>query len=199
VTPPGRRLSPEEAELWAKVASTVRPFAQPRRFADPAQVAANPGPEPSLAPAPPAKQPKRIRAAPPAIAPPPPKPVDILEGHTLDANWDRKLARGLASPDFTLDLHGASLDGAYARLEHGLALAIAQHARVVLLITGRQRGQVDSADRSSRRGAIRAKFLDWLAHGSHASRIAAIRPAHPRHGGAGAVYIVLRKAHPQQR
>jgi DNA-nicking Smr family endonuclease len=125
--------------------------------------------------------------------------VDTLAGHTLDANWDRKLARGLASPDFTLDLHGASLDGAYARLEHGLALAIAQHARVVLLITGRQRGQVESADRSSRRGAIRAKFLDWLAHGSHASRIAAIRPAHPRHGGAGAVYIVLRKPHPQER
>jgi DNA-nicking Smr family endonuclease len=195
VRPPNRRLTPEEAELWAKVASTVRPFARPRPAADPPQAPANPVPEPSRAPAPPGKQPKRIRAAPPpAAAPPPPKPARTLDGHSLDANWDRKLARGLASPDFTLDLHGASLDGAYARLEHGLALAIAQQARVVLLITGRQRGQVDPADRSSRRGAIRAKFLGCLAHGSHASRIAAIRPAHPRHGGGGAVYIVLRKA-----
>ena len=37
------------------------------------------------------------------------------------------------------------------------------------------------------------KFLDWLAAGPHASRIAAIRPAHPRHGGAGAVYVILRR------
>ena len=41
--------------------------------------------------------------------------------------------------------------------------------------------------------AIRAKVMDWLASGPQASKIAAIRPAHPRHGGAGAVYLVLRK------
>ncbi|MEY4721316.1 MAG: hypothetical protein RIQ46_1041, partial [Pseudomonadota bacterium] len=35
--------------------------------------------------------------------------------------------------------------------------------------------------------------MDWLAAGPFASRIAAVRPAHPRHGGAGAVYIVLRR------
>ncbi len=113
--------------------------------------------------------------------------------HTLDATWDRKLAHGLVHPDFTLDLHGHSLDGAHARLDHGLTLALAQGARVVLLITGRPRPAEGIAGRGERRGAIRAKFLDWLAHGSHASRIAAIRPAHPRHGGAGAVYVVLRR------
>jgi len=36
--------------------------------------------------------------------------------------------------------------------------------------------------------------LDWLAAGTHASRIAAVRGAHPRHGGAGALYIVLKRA-----
>ncbi len=199
--PPGRRLSPAEAELWARVASTVRPF-EKLRPADPAASAAASAalaPEPPHTPPPPGKQPKRIRVAQPhGTATPPPSPARLparlLDGHTLDANWDRKLARGLAGVDFTIDLHGASLDGAYARLDHGLTLAVAQGARLVLLITGRSRGQVDPADRASRRGAIRAKFLDWLAQGSHASRIAAIRPAHPRHGGAGAVYIVLRKA-----
>jgi len=97
-------------------------------------------------------------------------------------------------PDLTLDLHGASLDAAHVRLDHGLTQALAQGARVVLLITGRLRPSDDHAGRGSRRGVIRAKFLDWLMAGPHASRIAAIRPAHPRHGGAGAVYIVLRKA-----
>jgi DNA-nicking Smr family endonuclease len=95
----------------------------------------------------------------------------------------------LVAPDFTLDLHGATLDAAHGRLEHGLTLALAQGARLVLLITGRER---PSEDRRSR-GAIRRKFMDWLAAGPHAGRIAAIRPAHPRHGGAGAVYIVLKR------
>ncbi len=189
--PPGRHLTPAEAELWARVASTVRPIERPRPAAA-ATAPAEPPAKVSGPPPPPGKQPKRIRTPPPppvAAAP----PARSLDGHTLDAHWDRKLARGLASPDFTLDLHGATLDGAYTRLDHGLTQATAQGARLVLLITGRPRAHIDPADRASRRGAIRAKFLDWLVHGRHAAQIAAIRPAHPRHGGAGAVYIVLRK------
>ena len=63
---------------------------------------------------------------------------------------------------------------------------------VVLVIAGRPR-PVDAADRGDARGAIRAKMLDWLAAGSHSGRIAAVRPAHRRHGGAGALYVVLRR------
>ena len=103
------------------------------------------------------------------------------------------MAQGAISPDFTLDLHGHSLDAAHARLEHGIGLAVAQGARLLLLITGRLRPSDGNGGRGERRGAIRAKVLDWLALGSHASRIAAIRPAHPRHGGAGALYVILRR------
>lgn len=117
-----------------------------------------------------------------------------LHHRSLDANWDRKLAQGLVSPDFTIDLHGASLDAAHSRLDHMLTLAVVQGARLVLLITGKPRPGDGQGGRGERRGAIRAKFADWLAQGQHASRIAAIRPAHPRHGGAGAVYLVLRRA-----
>ena len=102
------------------------------------------------------------------------------------------MAKAAISPDFTLDLHGCDLDAAHDRLDHGLSLALSQGARMVLVITGRSR-PVDAADRGSRRGAIRAKLLDWLAAGPHGSRIAAVRPAQPRHGGAGAVYVVLRR------
>jgi DNA-nicking Smr family endonuclease len=115
-----------------------------------------------------------------------------LDRHGLDAGWERRLARGLIAPDVTLDLHGAGLDAAHARLDHGLTLAAAQGARVMLLITGRARPRA-AADRGEARGAIRAKFLDWLVAGPHASRIAAVRPAHIRHGGPGAVYIILRR------
>ena len=65
-------------------------------------------------------------------------------------------------------------------------------ARLVLLITGNPRA-VDPADRGHMRGAIRAKVLDWLAAGPHGSDIAAVRQAHRRHGGAGALYLVLRR------
>ena len=65
-------------------------------------------------------------------------------------------------------------------------------ARLVLLVTGNPR-PVDAADRGSRRGAIRAKVLDWLAAGPHGADVAAVRPAHRRHGGAGALYLVLRR------
>jgi DNA-nicking Smr family endonuclease len=118
-----------------------------------------------------------------------PRPLDR---HGLDGSWERKLAKAEISPDFTLDLHGHSLDAAHARLEHGLTQAASMGARLVLVITGKPR-PVEAADRGGRRGAIRAKLLDWLAHGSHASRIAAVRGAHPRHGGAGAVYVVLKR------
>jgi DNA-nicking Smr family endonuclease len=96
------------------------------------------------------------------------------------------------APDFTLDLHGHGLDAAHGRLDAGLGQALAMGARVVLVIAGRPR-PVDAADRGTARGAIRAKLIDWLAAGPHASRIAAVRGAHRRHGGAGAVYVVLRK------
>ncbi|MFM6830243.1 MAG: Smr/MutS family protein [Novosphingobium sp.] len=114
--------------------------------------------------------------------------------HGLDASWDRKLAQGVVAPDFTIDLHGHTLDTAWNRLEHGLMLAESQGARVVLVVTGRPR-PVDrgAAQSGGQRGVIRAKLLDWLAAGSHASRIAAVRAAHPRHGGAGALYLVLRR------
>lgn len=99
---------------------------------------------------------------------------------------------GAIDPDFTLDLHGHTLEAAHGRLEHGIAQARAMGARLVLVVTGKPR-PVDAADRASRRGAIRSNILDWLAAGQHADAIAAIRKSHRRHGGDGAIYIVLRR------
>ncbi len=184
---PPRGLSPDEAALWARLAQTVRPLAV-HSTALVQGAGRNPPPPP---------KPRVRRSAPAVIAAASlANPAQDLRNspQTLDASWDRKLSKAAVQPDFTLDLHGHSLASAHARLDHGLTLALAQGARLVLLITGRPRPSDDHAGRSDRRGAIRAKYIDWLAAGPHASRIAAIRPAHPRHGGAGAVYIVLRRA-----
>lgn len=181
-----RGLSAAEAALWARVASTVDPL-HPGKATPPVVQ--------DLAELLPPLVIKKIkgRIPPPLSAPapkaPPPRPLDR---HGLDGSWERKLAKAQISPDLTLDLHGHTLDAAHARLDAGLAQAVAMGARLLLVITGKPR-PVAAADRGDRRGAIRAKLIDWLAAGSHASRIAAVRPAHQRHGGSGALYVILRR------
>ncbi len=110
----------------------------------------------------------------------------------LDSHWNRQLKAGQVAPDFTLDLHGLTLDNAYDELLGRLRQANAMGARLVLVVTGKPR-PVDAADRGTSRGAIRAKILDWLAASSLADDIAAIRKAHRRPGGEGALYLVLRR------
>lgn len=188
---PPRGLTPDEAALWKRVTDTVTPIhaSRPARR-EPHPVEAPPVPQPP---------PPRIkgRVPKPRPAPPPPPPSAgprPLGRHGLDTSWERKLSRGAIEPDVTIDLHGHGLDAAHARLVNGLAQASAMGARVVLLVAGKHRPHGEHDQRGERRGAIRAKLLDWLASSPHADRIAAVRPAQQRHGGAGAVYIVLRRA-----
>ncbi|HEX6375094.1 MAG TPA: Smr/MutS family protein [Allosphingosinicella sp.] len=165
-----RRLSPDEARLWAKVVESARPLAGVAAPAAPAQAARPPVPS----------QPRPRPAAPPARKAP---------GETLDGSWDRRLGRGIVAPDTTLDLHGHNLATAYDLLDRRLEEAIRAGARLMLLITGKPPGPAGPAQR----GAIRAAVGDWLRASRHADRIAAVRNAHSRHGGAGALYIVLRR------
>jgi DNA-nicking Smr family endonuclease len=168
-----RRLSPEEERLWARVVDSVRPLA-PR-------LPASDTPAAALVPA---------SATPAVRKSQPPPPHRAGPGETLDAGWDRRLARGLVQPDAMLDLHGHNLATAHDLLDRRLERAIGEGARLLLLVTGKPPGP----ERPARRGAIRAAVGDWLAASRHAGRIAAVRNAHPRHGGLGALYIVLRRA-----
>lgn len=185
-----RGLSEAEAAAWEQVAATVKrldPLSLRARAASRSETAT---PAKPLT-APPPVQPKKARMAPARTPPAPPPPKPRPEGN-LDSQWDRRLKAGSVSPDLTLDLHGYGLDAAYNRLMGGVAQARAVGARTILLIAGKSR-PVDPADRGTKRGAIRAKVLDWLAASEHHSAIAAVRRAHIRHGGEGALYIVLRR------
>lgn len=177
-------MTPEERALWARVIATVTPIA--REKAPP--VATPPSmPPPVAAEAAPAA---RIKGRVPPAPAPKPRPAPP-SADTLDASWDRRLSRGLVAPESAIDLHGHTLAGAHARLDRGLEAAIARGDRVLLLITGKP--PRPESERPHARGAIRAAVGDWLAASRHGDRIAAVRNAHPRHGGHGALYIVLKR------
>jgi DNA-nicking Smr family endonuclease len=139
-------------------------------------------PEPQSEAKPPRAAPKPARKAPP----PPPRP---RPGTTLDGTWDRKLQSGSVLPDRIVDLHGHNLDRAWSAIDSALERAIEAGERLVLLITGHSRPGAPPVQR----GRIRAAVHDWLAASRHAAKIAAVRPAHGRHGGGGSLYIILRR------
>jgi DNA-nicking Smr family endonuclease len=174
-----RSLSPEEAALWARVAATIRPLS--RDPIDPPVAMSTP----EIA----AQAKPKGRAPPPHPTEMPSKRASNLRDATLDGAWDKRLSSGQVSPDRILDLHGHSLDRAWQAVDRALEHAIGSGERVLLLITGHER----RGDPPLERGRIRAAVHDWLAVSRHASRIAAVRGAHRRHGGGGSLYIILRK------
>jgi DNA-nicking Smr family endonuclease len=172
-----RSLSPEEAELWGRVAATIRPLSRdPPRLELPQR--------PAVTPNPPKAEQRRFAGAPRAFD----KPVPIAQ-KTLDGSWDKKLRSGSVEPDRVLDLHGMNLDRAWTAIDRALEQAIARGERVLLLITGHHR----PGDPPVQRGRIRAAVHDWLAASRHSQNIAAVRGAHRRHGGGGSLYLILRR------
>ena len=179
-----RRLSPEEHEIWGRVAATTKPI-NPFKHKTVGFNGQNPGilaKNPALPQV--TKMPKAERAS--------PKMRGLSPANTLDGGWDKRIAKGALKPDFTIDLHGETLATAHARLNRSLSFAIHSDARIVLLITGKPARENPRLPPSSR-GVIRASVKDWLSASPHARHIAAIRNAHPRHGGAGALYVILRR------
>ncbi|MFP5455913.1 MAG: Smr/MutS family protein [Alphaproteobacteria bacterium] len=187
-----RRLDPDEAALWQRVTATVKPLSGRTPKAQSKAVSVPPVPASAEAAVPRAQRgripPLRVPASTPLTQQ---KPL----ADTLDGGWDRRLRRGVTDPDWTVDLHGHTLDSAQRLLDRILDQSIAEGVRVLLVITGKPPKQSDRDwDGRPRRGLIRASIGQWLESSRHASRIAAVRNAHPRHGGAGALYVILRRA-----
>jgi len=147
----------------------------------------------------PAKAARISPAAPsPAETPPaprekPPTPAGVAASplpQAFDADVSRALARGKRAPEASLDLHGMTLLAAERAVARFLAAAAAEGRRVVLIVTGKgmrlEGGRVFG-------GRIRAEFPGWLERDDNRALIAGVRSAHPRHGGSGAFYVLLRR------
>ena len=165
-----RRLTSEERRLWGRIARTVR--------AAPGKRVETVDDEPTVAQKGGAKVKSSTTKTPASAAPRRPGPPDDLSGQ-------RRIRRGQSKIDGRIDLHGHTQDTAHRELFEFILRQASLGARCALVITGKGRLQT---------GILRARLFDWIADPDLRPFIAGYAPAHPRHGGAGAVYIFLRSA-----
>jgi DNA-nicking Smr family endonuclease len=171
-----RAPSEEERELFEATFADAKPLAK------------------KSAPAPKPAKPKI--ESPPVLPTPPvrtlPKPTG-LDGRTAE-----RLRRGMLKPEARLDLHGLTEDSAHRALVTFLRSASARGLRLVIVVTGKglkQPAPDEPFDMEQRtRGILKTMTPRWLAEPELVQFVADVRSAHRRHGGAGALYVYLRKS-----
>jgi DNA-nicking Smr family endonuclease len=119
----------------------------------------------------------------PALIYPSPKPGGV-DGATLS-----RLKRGRIEIDARIDLHGMDQRSAFATLLGFVDTASRQGRRALLVITGK-------GPAAQGGGVLRRNVPGWLMASPVSGRILAIEPAHLRHGGEGAFYVLLRRKRP---
>jgi DNA-nicking Smr family endonuclease len=181
-----RRLSDEDQALWHSVTRLIVPLKRRRLRREPSESARPAARQPnkqSIKQSKPALlSSSHAHAAParPAAKPPPLMPID--------RKLKQRLARGQIEIDARLDLHGRTLSEAHVALLRFLQRAQGEGARVVLVITGK-----GAADSERGRGVLRRQVPLWLALPELRGHVLGVEEAHVAHGGAGALYVRLRR------
>ena len=115
---------------------------------------------------------------------------EYMEG--LAPGVDRRLAQRLHRGDYAvqahIDLHGHTVEEAKVALEQFVTAAYAAGQRCVLLIHGRGLNSKDN------RPVLKEQVRIWLSHGRLSRLVLAFATAPLTNGGAGAVYVLLRRA-----
>lgn len=173
---PRRPLSSEERLLWQEVARSVAPL--PGRKVEPPPAAEAPRSPVAAGSALPGAGP----SAPGPARKPAPAPLAPLERRMV-----RALARGQTRAEATLDLHGMTQTQAHARLLGFLRRAQGAGHGLVLVVTGRGR-EGDEA-----RGVLRRMVPLWLGAADLRTLVMGFQEAGTRQGGAGALYVRLRR------
>ncbi|MEM0908224.1 MAG: Smr/MutS family protein [Pseudomonadota bacterium] len=183
-----RPLKPGERALWERVARTVVPL----KPAQPKKVDQTPAPDAShrgnVAQAlPPHPGGGAMRGTPADKKMPAKKttaPTRAAVGD-LDRTTRRKLSRGVVAIDGRIDLHGMTQEEAHRALRGFVSASFTSDRRVVLVITGKGRGGEGS-------GILRRAVPLWLSGRDLQPMVVSFGPAHPNHGGDGALYVRLR-------
>jgi DNA-nicking Smr family endonuclease len=112
----------------------------------------------------------------------PPLALDRFAG--IDRANAERLKRGQHRIEARLDLHGMTQAEAHRALGNFVRASRSAGRRCVLVITGR--GSVGG-------GVLRAAVPRWLAEAELRPHLLAVATAQPRDGGAGALYVMLRR------
>jgi DNA-nicking Smr family endonuclease len=192
----GRNITADEASLWQHATRSLAPVkAKPRVVSTPA--ASEPASPPTQAPPARGKAPATPRepskAASAKTKPRPPAPLAAF-----DRRKARQIASGKIEVEARIDLHGSRQRDARARLRAFLLAAHAKGHKTVLVITGK--GGEEPADGlgslmgERQRGVLKRSVPHWLEEPDLRAVVLSYTQASPRHGGAGALYVQLRKA-----
>jgi len=119
-----------------------------------------------------AEPPPRVPAALPARKP------NGVDGQTL-----KQLSRGERRVEAVIDLHGMTLQAAHSALRRFVEIQAGAGARCLLVITGK--GGPD------RPGRLKQEVPLWLE--GWKPPVLAVTNAQPKHGGAGALYVLLQR------
>jgi len=114
---------------------------------------------------------------------------EFIEGHAhgLDTHVVRKLRRGEFAVQAHLDLHGLLKDEAKAELAGFLTRSRQQGKRCVLVVHGRGLHSKDQVP------VLKEAVKRWMATERFARHVLAFATARPHDGGAGAVYVLLKR------
>jgi len=114
---------------------------------------------------------------------------EFIEGHlpSLDPQVLRKLRSGEISLQGHVDLHGLTREQAKGTLERFLLASRQAGKRCVLVVHGRGLHSKDQIP------VLKTGVQLWLTRGRIARWILAFSTARPHDGGAGAVYVLLRR------
>ncbi len=178
-----RGMTGEDKALWEEIAKSIRPLPGRRTKY---------GHEPEAIPV--AEQiskgaEKRNR---PVVAPvlkhrdPPAPPLA-----PIDRKLKTRLSRGSAEVEAKLDLHGHTQAEAKSRLLRFLESAQAREHSLVLVITGK--GKRGGDGWSNEGGVLKRQVPLWLSLPEFRALVIGFEEAGIRHGGAGALYIRVRR------
>ncbi len=114
---------------------------------------------------------------------------EFIEGiaHGLDRRLLKKLRRGNFSMQSFIDLHGRTRQEAREILPRFIAESRQQRRRCVLIVHGRGLNSKDQVP------VLKESLKVWLTRGALSRAVLAFCTARPCDGGAGAVYVLLRK------
>lgn len=180
-----RALSEAEIALWTHVARSARPLPG-KRVPEP--------PKPDGVP-PEQAAPDGLKPVTAKVSAPAPKKPALTPLAPLERKLKTQLKRGIQPIEAVIDLHGMRQDEAHAALHRFIWRAQGDGAKLVLVVTGKGAAGQSHAmfGGSDERGVLRRMVPHWLRLPDLRPMVVGFDEADQRHGGAGALYVRLRR------